>query len=113
MKLLGQPVSPLNEMLSWSTYEQPFTPVALSYRSLDLCPICQLFPVVLSPLHSFSFPFTVAFLIPIGGTAKHKPALYCIVASITSQQESLADPISVLKINWVLLNAVLKMLIKL
>lgn len=37
MKLLGQPVSPSNEMLSWSTYEQPFTLVTLSCRSVGLC----------------------------------------------------------------------------
>lgn len=75
--------------------------------------ICQLLPVVLSPLESSLFSSLVAFPIPMGGTAKHKPTLYCIAACIRSQQQSLADPISVLKINWVLLNAILnKMLIK-
>lgn len=74
--------------------------------------ICQLSPVVLSPLDCCLLPSMVAFPIPMGGTAKHKPALYCIAASIRSQQESLSHP--VLKINWALLNAILnKMLIKL
>lgn len=60
--------------------------------------IYELFSVVLSPLDSFLFPSMVAFATPMGGAAKHKPALYCIAASITTQQEGLADPIAVLTI---------------
>lgn len=99
MKLLGQPVSPSNEILSWSTYEQPFTLVTLSCRSVGLCAnLSVVLCCTLTSRQLLVVPTMVAFPIPLGGAAKHKPALYFIAASTTSQQEGLADPIALLTI---------------
>lgn len=96
-------------MLLWAAYDQPFTPVALTGRSLDLC---QLFSVVPLPLDTVVSLSEVAFPIPLV-VLPSTSQLYWIVA-IRSQQEHLADPVSLLKINWVLLNAILnKLLVKL